>query len=200
MWPHAVRVAAVLCPMPDLLLCAFRRCGGPTSADWGRLRIARLRVRRMAVASVWLVLALATATLTAAVGTPLESPPSVLAQVPENLAGGQPRALGSTPGFASGLRPGLRAQQSERGGRGHPQVVMFSATWCTACARAKRYFAARRIPYRAYEIDLDPAGQAAFERLNGRAVPLILMGERRMEGFSPARFSSRYSRWVAARS
>lgn len=73
-----------------------------------------------------------------------------------------------------------------------PQVVMYSAEWCGVCRRAKQYFSEQQIPYKELDIDKSKQAQEGFERLGGQGVPIILVGKRRMNGFSAARFEKMY--------
>jgi glutaredoxin len=75
-----------------------------------------------------------------------------------------------------------------------PKVVMFSADWCPVCRRARAFLAERHIPYTDRNIETDPAARKEYERQGGRGVPLILVGERRLSGFSPDSFLSLYER------
>ena len=72
------------------------------------------------------------------------------------------------------------------------KVVMYSASWCGVCARAKRYFDNNNIPYIEYDVETSPQGKRGFERLNGNGVPIILVGNKRMNGFSVAGFNKIY--------
>ncbi len=73
-------------------------------------------------------------------------------------------------------------------------VVMFSAEWCGYCRKARRYFQANRVAFRERDIDKDPAARREYERLGGRGLPLILVGDRRMSGFSEDGFRGLYDR------
>ena len=72
------------------------------------------------------------------------------------------------------------------------QVVMYSTTWCGVCKRAKGYFRERDIPYREYDVEKSAKGRRDYQRLKGRGVPIILVGDQRMNGFSRDRFESIY--------
>ena len=63
-------------------------------------------------------------------------------------------------------------------------VVLYSATWCGYCRKAKAYLAARSVSYQ--EIDIDtPAGRSAFAQAGGgKGVPLLLAKGQRVQGFS----------------
>ncbi len=65
-----------------------------------------------------------------------------------------------------------------------PAVVMYCTSHCPACVMVKQYFARKGVSYQEIDVETSPAGREAFERLGGRGVPLILVGEKRLEGFS----------------
>ncbi|MGE0355921.1 MAG: glutaredoxin domain-containing protein [Burkholderiales bacterium] len=65
-------------------------------------------------------------------------------------------------------------------------VTMFSTSWCPHCKRAKAWFAQKGVSYREVDIEASEAGRREFDEAGGRGVPLILVGERRMRGFSEA--------------
>jgi glutaredoxin len=72
------------------------------------------------------------------------------------------------------------------------KVIMYSATWCGVCQKAKRYFQANRIPFKEYDIDKSSSAKRAFRKLGGKGVPVILVGKQRMNGFSQAGFERLY--------
>lgn len=72
------------------------------------------------------------------------------------------------------------------------QVVMYSASWCGVCRQAKAYFQQQRIPFREYDIDTSKKGKQDFQKLGGKGVPIILVGNQRMNGFSAGRFEQLY--------
>lgn len=72
-------------------------------------------------------------------------------------------------------------------------VVMYSASWCGICKKARNYFEAQSIDFNEYDVDNDPQGKREFSQLGGRGVPLILVGDQRMNGFSQKRFEDLYS-------
>ncbi|GAB6044050.1 glutaredoxin domain-containing protein [Endothiovibrio diazotrophicus] len=71
-------------------------------------------------------------------------------------------------------------------------VVMYSAAWCGVCKRARAFMTAKHIPFREYDIEKTAKGKRDYQRLNGKGVPLILVGEQRMSGFS----GSTLLRWL----
>jgi glutaredoxin len=72
------------------------------------------------------------------------------------------------------------------------KVVMYATDWCPYCAKARAHFRKHGIDYVEHDIEKSREGRAEYQRLGGRGVPLILIGEQRMSGFSEARFDSLY--------
>ena len=67
-------------------------------------------------------------------------------------------------------------------------VIMYSTKWCPYCHRARAYFERHSIDYVEYDIEASAENLAKFRELGGRGLPLILVGDRRMEGFSARSF------------
>ena len=76
---------------------------------------------------------------------------------------------------------------------GGDEVVMYSASWCGVCDRARAYFERNEVPYREYDVEESTKGRKDFAAMGAKGVPVILVGDQRMIGFSPARFDRIYS-------
>lgn len=72
------------------------------------------------------------------------------------------------------------------------QVVMYATEWCGYCKKARRYFRNNNIAFVEYDIEKDAVAKQAYDRIGGRGVPVILVGQRRMNGFSEAGFKQIY--------
>jgi glutaredoxin len=68
------------------------------------------------------------------------------------------------------------------------RVVMLSASWCGTCKKAKQYFRRNGIQFQEYDIEKSSRGKRLYEQLGATGVPVILVGKKRMNGFSEARF------------
>lgn len=68
------------------------------------------------------------------------------------------------------------------------QVVMYSAAWCGVCKKARAYFRDHRVRFVEFDVETSRRGQREFRKLGGRGVPVILVGNQRMDGFSAQRF------------
>ena len=73
-------------------------------------------------------------------------------------------------------------------------VVMYSTTWCGYCKKARAYFAANNIPYTDYDIEHSAAARRQYDAFGGRGVPVIFVGQARMNGFSSQVFEKLYER------
>lgn len=68
------------------------------------------------------------------------------------------------------------------------RIVMLSASWCGSCKKAKTYFRRNGIPFTEYDIEKSSKGRKLFEQMGAKGVPVILVGKKRMNGFSEAAF------------
>ncbi|MCP4769593.1 MAG: glutaredoxin family protein [Gammaproteobacteria bacterium] len=75
---------------------------------------------------------------------------------------------------------------------GAKTVVMYSTSWCGYCKKAARHFRKNSIPFTEHDIELSVKAAREYKKLNGRGVPVILIGEQRMNGFSAETFDKIY--------
>lgn len=66
-------------------------------------------------------------------------------------------------------------------------VVIYTTDWCGVCKQAKAHLKSRGVVFTEFDIEKNGLAKAEFKRLNGKGVPLILVGDKRMSGFSAAR-------------
>lgn len=69
-------------------------------------------------------------------------------------------------------------------------VIMYSTRWCPYCKKAREYFKRHQFSYVEYDIEASATNLENFRALNGNGVPLILVGDRRMQGFTPQSFEA----------
>jgi glutaredoxin len=67
-------------------------------------------------------------------------------------------------------------------------IVLYSADWCGACTKAKRYLARRGTAYEERNVDNPKVAQKLFELTGGRGIPVIDVGGRVLTGFSAASY------------
>ena len=75
-----------------------------------------------------------------------------------------------------------------------PDVIMYSTSWCGYCKQARRYFNQKQIAFTEYDVEKTDKGKQDFKRLGGKGVPVILVGDQRLNGFSKRAFEQIYQR------
>jgi glutaredoxin len=72
------------------------------------------------------------------------------------------------------------------------KVVIFSADWCGSCKKAKKYFRRNGIPFTEHDIERGSRAKQLYKQLGATGVPVILVGNKRMNGFTEAGFERIY--------
>ncbi len=81
----------------------------------------------------------------------------------------------------------------ERLGRDN-KVVIYTTSWCRICKQAKKHFRKNNIAYVAYDVEKSATGKRDYKLLRGKAVPIIIVGDKRMNGFTASRFDRLYKK------
>lgn len=63
-------------------------------------------------------------------------------------------------------------------------VTVFSTQWCGYCKKTKHFLKTHDIPFNERDIEASDAARDAFDRLGGNGVPLVLVGDRVVRGYS----------------
>lgn len=63
------------------------------------------------------------------------------------------------------------------------EVVMYATTTCPYCEKVRDLLAAEGVKYTEYQIDKSETANAEFIAKGGIGVPLLYIGERRIDGF-----------------
>jgi glutaredoxin len=82
-------------------------------------------------------------------------------------------------------------KQNPIAGTSH-KVTIYSTSWCGVCQKAKAYFKTHHISYTEYDVEQTSKGRQDFQNMKGRGVPIILVGNKRMNGFTPQLFEHLY--------
>lgn len=64
-------------------------------------------------------------------------------------------------------------------------VVMYTTSWCPYCTKARKYLQAANIPFTEYDVEQSPQAYAEYERISGRGVPVLKIGNSVIQGYSP---------------
>ncbi|HEY6642170.1 glutaredoxin family protein [Povalibacter sp.] len=78
------------------------------------------------------------------------------------------------------------------------RVVFYSATWCGYCTRARKFMQSRQVAFVEYDIEQSPRGYADYRALKGTGVPILLVGDQRMNGWSASQFDQMLKKFKAA--
>ncbi len=73
-------------------------------------------------------------------------------------------------------------------------VVLYSTEWCGYCKQASRYFRQNKIAFKEYDVEKSDKGKRDYKKMKGKGVPIILVGDKRMNGFSPGAFERIYKK------
>jgi len=69
-------------------------------------------------------------------------------------------------------------------------VKMLATAWCGYCARARAYLNSRGIPFEELDVEKSAQGKQEYRALKGRGVPIILVGDQRMNGYDQGRLET----------
>jgi len=64
-----------------------------------------------------------------------------------------------------------------------PDVIMLGTWWCRYCYQARRYLTDNDIDYCEYDIEKSAQGEKLFKDVNGRGIPVLLIGDAVVRGF-----------------
>ena len=73
-----------------------------------------------------------------------------------------------------------------------PQFRLYSSNGCPHCEAAKAFMKARGIGFRDMNLSSNPRARKELTRLGARGVPVLLIGDQRLDGFDPKRFMRLY--------
>lgn len=74
-----------------------------------------------------------------------------------------------------------------------PSVTLYSTTWCGYCRKARDFFRANNIPFKEYDVETSRKGKADYARFGANGVPVILVGNQRLQGFAVEAFKRAYA-------
>jgi glutaredoxin len=69
-------------------------------------------------------------------------------------------------------------------------VKMLATAWCGYCARARAYLNSRGISFQELDVEKSAQGKQEYRALKGRGVPIILVGDQRMNGYDQGRLEA----------
>ena len=78
------------------------------------------------------------------------------------------------------------------------RVVFYSASWCGYCKQARSFMRSRQVAFVEYDIETSPQGYADYRALNGTGVPILLVGDQRLNGWEASRFDQMYRQFKSS--
>ena len=75
-----------------------------------------------------------------------------------------------------------------------PEVIVLGTWWCPSCYHARRYLSENQISYCEYDIERSAEGEKLFNEVNGRVIPVLLVGDYMMSGFDEQRIEQLLAR------
>jgi glutaredoxin len=97
-----------------------------------------------------------------------------------------------TPGDAARARRARLAGSAApaQAAPGSSHIVLYSAQWCGACRKAKRYLDRRGVDYEERDIDRQHNAEELQRKTGARAIPVIDVDGRVLTGFSPVAYDA----------
>ena len=90
---------------------------------------------------------------------------------------------------ARATRLAARVDERKRG----PEIVIYSADWCPACVKAKRYLESNGYEYEERNVDEPRYKEELIKISGGRSIPVIDVDGTILKGFSPQRLEQAIS-------
>ncbi len=69
------------------------------------------------------------------------------------------------------------------------KVVIYTTQRCGYCRKAKAYMSANNIRFTEYDVETSSKGRSDYQRMRGTGVPIIMVGEQRLNGFNQDRLA-----------
>jgi glutaredoxin len=73
---------------------------------------------------------------------------------------------------------------------GAPRITLYSTRRCPHCARVRQYLQRKGLRFQELDVETSPRAQKAFARLGARGVPVVMVGDERIDGFDRRRLDA----------
>lgn len=94
--------------------------------------------------------------------------------------------------YRKGLEERIRKRQTEAPPNDSP--LLFTATWCGYCRRAKTWLGQQGIAYREYDIDTETGMSMLIQIGGSNSVPLLTWQGRKLRGYSAGSYAQFFGR------
>jgi len=65
------------------------------------------------------------------------------------------------------------------------KVVIYTTSWCPFCQKTRDYLKSKNVPFAELDIEQNEVGKAQYSEFGTEAIPVVLIGNRRILGFKP---------------
>ncbi|MGS2718436.1 glutaredoxin domain-containing protein [Eionea flava] len=110
-----------------------------------------------------------------------------------NISSNESVTYSDAPDMSAKPSKGSPAQPSSKAKASGKKVTMYSTSWCGYCKKARKYFQSKGIPFVEYDIEKNASAKRDYDAIGGRGVPVIVVGKKRMSGFSQKGFDRFYN-------
>lgn len=73
---------------------------------------------------------------------------------------------------------------------GAPRITLYSTRNCLHCRQAKQYLQQKGLRFQEFDVQQNARAQKAFARLGARGLPVIVIGDTRIDGFDRRRLDT----------
>lgn len=70
-----------------------------------------------------------------------------------------------------------------------PRIHLYTRRKCPHCQQLKTYLKDKKIPFTEWDIEGNRKAISRFQQLGARGVPVLTIGESRLDGFQPRRLA-----------
>jgi len=77
-----------------------------------------------------------------------------------------------------------------------PRVTLYSTSRCPNCRRLKQWLVQHRLGFQEFDIERNRRAFLEFQRLGSRAVPVLLVGDPRVNGVDPGRLKRVFKQYL----
>lgn len=81
-----------------------------------------------------------------------------------------------------------------------PIVILYSASWCGYCKAARHFFIANGIQFTELDVETTTEGREGHKNLGGGGVPVIVVGDEVMHGYSEQGLEELLGSWLTNKS
>ncbi len=71
-----------------------------------------------------------------------------------------------------------------------PRITLYSSSGCSHCRQIKQWLQQHQIKFMEFDVQRNQRAFKDFQRLGGKGVPLLVIGERQIQGFNPKQLTS----------